>query len=185
MFKITYKTNISDEALKDITLDYFNIEMAGEITGYILLEFNGSSSVGFYDEDINLDMFEELLVSWFELLNRTAVLLNHHDYVGLKLIENPTDWILFEKGGTNISVSYAEKRIVSRIENFTTTEKVNDVDKFMWSGVEIPEEEFRSVIVKATDQFIEHIRRINPNLLSSPSIIDLRDVWSANKKILE
>lgn len=184
MFQLSFKTNIRDDVLKNISLDYFHSEMGGEITGYLLLDFSGSS-VGFYDEKMNLDMFEELLVSWFELLNRTAVLLNQHDYVGLKVMENATDWIIFEKSGATLSVSYVEKSLDSRIEDFTTVEKINEVDTCMWSGVEIEEEQFRREIIRVTEQFIEQIRTLNPVLITSPSIKELLEVWSANKKILE
>ncbi|GED34778.1 hypothetical protein P9G84_30915 [Brevibacillus centrosporus] len=184
MFKIRYKPNIGDEALKSVTLDDFIDEMGGEITGHILLEFNGST-VGFYDEDLDLDMFEEMLVCWFDLLNETAKLLLEHDQVALKLIENPSEWILFEKNGVNLSVSFVERSELSRIENYTSTEKFNNVDKYIWRGEKISLEQFRREVVQVTDDFIEYVRDCNASLLSSPTFHSLLELFYINKTALK
>jgi hypothetical protein len=176
---------MDEDTLKNLSLDAFINERGGDITGHILLEFNGST-VGYYEDDLNLDMFEELLVCWFDLLNETADFLVKHDNVGLKLIENSTDWVLFEKRDDDkLIVSYVAKSTSSRLEKYVITGKLIDIDNYYWKEEEILMKHFQSEVVEVTEEFIGSIRKCNPSLLSSPTFASLLEFLSINKKSLE
>ncbi|MCK4261366.1 MAG: hypothetical protein KAX49_20515 [Halanaerobiales bacterium] len=186
MFTIKYKIIDDIEKLKKIDEKYFEHDLAGEIRGLILLDFN-SNLVGFYDDSLPIhvaEIFEELLVLWFTLLNKVIHKLTESKYVALSLIENNSTWIEFRVDNTYLKVSMISMKFYEDNIPLIITEPNKHIEYLEWKNIKITREEFVNEVISKTDLFIQFIEQINPSLLESFSIKELIKLLKKSKSII-
>ena len=178
MFEIKFKVLDSVELLKRIDLVQFENEYSSDIRGLLSLNFN-ENIYGFFDENLPNEvegMFEELLISWFQLLNKVVRNFNEHTYIALKTLEDAFTWIEFSvKGKNTLIVSLINVEPSTGSMDFIVTKPFESFSYSNWGDVEIPIEEFSNEVINKTKLLIHFIRETNSNLLQSKSIRELEE----------
>lgn len=178
MFELTFKILDSVDELKNIDLVEFEHEYANNIRGFLLLNFNGKT-FGYLEENLPPGIGginEELLVTWFDLLNDVVkkLIFEKQPYIALKYIENSSTWLEFlvnEKGSLVVSLLEVEPCLGSRS---VFTDKPFDAWTYgAWNNVEISMDEFTHEVISKTKNLINSVNNINPALLKSKGIQNL------------
>ncbi|WP_146172225.1 hypothetical protein [Melghirimyces profundicolus] len=156
------------EILRKLSVQEFDSEYR-DIEGQIELDFCGHK-YGYYNQE---DPFgDELLITWFVLLNEAASKLNKSNYVALKHIESDV-WFEFldNKDIIKVSLMYIDNTF---IDKFIVTAPFNNYKYGDWKDVTIKKIDFQIEIQKKTIEFIDSIRKLNQSIIKSQSIKELK-----------
>ncbi|MRX73033.1 hypothetical protein GJU40_12865 [Bacillus lacus] len=170
MFLIKY--NIPNEGIDDIIeLDESSFDDEyGEIYGQFELNFNEYKQ-GFVHEEIPFG--NELLISWFKLINKVVLTLNTNDYVAFPIMETDDYWIELICKEDLISVKKVKDNHHKRtLYEFIITKPFEEFSD-EWKTTDIKRLEFINEVKLKTKQFIKDVATINKNLLKSQSLNEL------------
>lgn len=168
MFLLRYK--ICDEDLATMTLDDF--DEYGNIEGQIELSFN-NETFGYYDDDTPF-FGDELLVTWFKLLNQAKnKIKNGEQYVAVMDIESDM-WIEFLNDEKTMKVNL----IKTEIKDFDYLVATNPIGqkKYIWSNVILEKDQFIKELEYKTKKFIDDIISLNPSLKESKVLKELKNI---------
>lgn len=173
MFEIKFRI-IEDEALlKEWDASTFDYE--GDLEGFFALNFNNKLYGYYHDKVLKAgEMGFELITQWFENLIKVGIMLKSCNYVALSDIESYNTWIEFK-------LVNKDKLLISIIENdkkdgldAIVTTQFKEYSYSEWRNVLISLEEFKEEAIKQAKYYIECVKEINPKLVESNRIIDLR-----------
>ncbi|QHE52761.1 hypothetical protein [Pontibacillus sp. HMF3514] len=172
MFKIKYEIfEDYKEELSEIGLSTFDKEY-NQVYGPFTIIVGEHEFIPYPSDDLPVsakEIFSELILSHFELLNEVDRLLNNYDYVALKYIEDHWSWLEFVKVDEGlIKISELEYEIIE-------LDSLLCINKEFLSGAKYgaireiitPKADLHHEIKKSTKMFIEEIRNVNPQLLNS------------------
>ncbi|MFJ7914331.1 MULTISPECIES: hypothetical protein [unclassified Lysinibacillus] len=172
MFEIKYEIFEDDvDELRELDILTFDKEY-NQIYGLFTLNVDGHNFIPYPPDNIPLSakrIYSELILTHFKLLNDVVTLLDHHNYIALKYIENNSSWLELKIKNDLIKVTKRDCEIGSSLNSLICIE-----DKFLrgamygsFHDIPIIKEQFTNEINNKTKMFIEEIKSINPNILKS------------------
>lgn len=179
MIEIKSKITVGIDWLKTITVEELDSEPYN-FEGCIFFDFNGNTYGHYYDGDLESD---ELLSIWFSSLVDVIKALEKGNYAAFSMIDALDQWMEFSRSEDEVLVSLGElgDRYFRKIDRnsyvrdiFITTPKI----KFTygdWKDVSISYSEFKMKVIECIQNHIKEVERINPNLIESKIIKQLRN----------
>lgn len=167
--------NILEEQLKELKHtsvkefdDFANIE--GQFEFVI-----GNIKFGYVDNEIPFS--NELLISWFKILNKVLEeLIENSNYV-IFYIPDSYKWLELEVKGDSISITEL-KLTEKNVEFLITNKRYSNLFKYSTKVDVIGKKEFFNCILKNTDKFINNVLDINENLICSTTMQELIELYS-------
>lgn len=157
--------------LKEFTSDL------GEIVGRIQLSFNNQVE-GILDEEI--PNIEELLTIWFQRLNEVIIYCKMYKFAIMKVPDSYDIWLEFQVFNDTINVKQvrdAQKDIKCFVEN-----KSIHTQEVFWEET-IETEVFYQCIVNKTEEFLTEVQKINPILMESLTLREIKELVIRAKDI--
>lgn len=173
MFEIKFRI-IEDEALLK-EWDAITFDLEGDLEGFFALKIN-NKSYGYYHDNVLKDgeVGFELITQWFENLINVSIMLKNSNYVALSDIESYNTWIEFKLiNKDNLLISIIENDKKDGFNAIVTT-KFKEYSYSEWRNASITLEEFEEEVISKTESYINCIININPKLIESKRIINLR-----------
>lgn len=173
------KFNILEEQLKELKYtsveefdDFANIEGQFE---FII----GNIRFGYVDNEIPFS--NELLISWFKILNRVlGELIGNSKYVTF-YIPDSHKWLEIEVQGDSINISEAEL-IDKNVGFLITNKRCSNLFKYSNKVDAIGKKEFINCILENTNKFINNISNINEQLICSKTMQELIELYTKVNK---
>jgi len=171
--------NILEEQLKELkhtTIeefdDFANIEGQFEL-------IIGNIRFGYVDNEIPFS--NELLISWFKILNKVLVELIENSQYVIFYIPDSHKWleIVVQEDSFNI----AEVELIEKdVEFLITNKRCSNLFKYNNKVDIIGKKEFVNCILENTSEFINNISNINEQLIRSKTMQELIELYTkANK----
>lgn len=174
MFKIGYE--ILEEVIQDIQgISSFEFdEDFHNIRGQILIQFN-QKYIGL------VQIGDELLVTWFQLLNQLVIHLQNDHYFSFLIPDTYNSWLQFEKNGNQIIVS--EFKSIEQVTELVMYKPNNLNRDYVWREVLMDGIDFYYKIFDVTDNFISEIIKINIELINSKTLKELMELSNRAKML--
>ncbi|EGL15053.1 MULTISPECIES: hypothetical protein [Paenibacillus] len=175
MFEINYRIITEIDHWRNCNLE--QIDKEGGIEGFFQLVFN-NEEYGYYH---NRDLAEgeegfDLISTWFDNLMEVCLHLEASKYVALKDIETYNTWIEFIPKEDQISVSLMKSD--PSISEFIILKPLSCTSYPEWKDILIPKEEFKSIVIQRTKEFIDELLEINKLFIQSQEVSSLLDLLS-------
>ena len=174
MFRINYRIITKDKELSNATIS--DTEDGGFVEGFIELAIN-SKKYGYCSYNSLHSMIEigELLTVWFEeFLEILFMLNNDNNYVAMKVIDVPADWIEFRRlDDTTISISILRSYAINHSALIITAPPL-DSCYGDWAHEKISLLEMAQEILIKIHYYLWEIEEINPKILEAGRLEKLR-----------
>ena len=166
--------NILEEQLQE--LKYISIEEFDEFANIEgLFEFIiDNIRFGYVDNDIPFS--NELLISWFKILNRASMELIENNKCIVSYIPDSNKWLEIEIQGEKIKITELEL-MEKNVEFLINNQKCSDLFKYSNKIDVIEKKEFINCILENTHKFINNISNINEKLIYSKAMQELISLY--------
>lgn len=172
------------EELKTIESGIFDKKWH-QIYGLFTLVIGGHEFVAYPNQNMPLSakrMFSELLLTHFDLLIDVFNLINSHDYIALKYIENSWSWLEIQVENETLIISELNYEI-SSLKDLVQTDRflLKNASYGSFSKIRTHKNDFLSEIRIKTINFIEDIQGINGSILGSVYFSKLLNFYNIHK----
>ncbi len=166
------KYNIAEDDIKFIkNLNVRNIDDFTCLEGQFEIKI-GENSIGYVDEKIK--MYNELLIFWFSMLNKSILILEKNNHVIMAIPDRDKKWFVFDRKDDDLVV----KLVITKKnlpKELISTAYLQNIDKVFWEE-KISYNLLKNMLVKKTNKIINDLEIINPISVKSNLIIKLREI---------
>ncbi|MCK4259208.1 MAG: hypothetical protein KAX49_09525 [Halanaerobiales bacterium] len=175
MFEIKYRIIENIGMLKEWDASTFDEE--GDVEGFFQLNFNGNYYGYYHNRELkNGETGFDLITHWFEMLIKVYLVLKTSKYVVLSDIESFNTWLEFKlRSKKDLEVSIIEYDKKDEVDAIVTSQ----FDKYTfsdWKNISISVKDFKEEIFKQSNLYVEELNNINPKLLESKRISNLKSL---------